>query len=124
MHFVERAYNLLVDFGDVALIVAIFVLLPLSIFRSRRRFTGGALKFVGFVFLLNVWAYALAVIWKSWGLIVFIVGVIFTPLAASIIAVVAATLHRDWVDLVSIIVEILLTVGAWTGGDAIQSKGK
>lgn len=65
MHFVGWAYNLLVDRGDVALIVAVFVLLPLSIFKSKRRFAGAALKFCGFVFLLNLWAYALAIIWKA-----------------------------------------------------------
>lgn len=124
MHFVEWAYDLLVDFGDIAFIVAVLVLLPLSILKSKRRFAGAALKFCGFIFLLNLWAYALAVIWKSWGLIVVIIGVIFTPLAASIIAIVAATLHKNWMGLFSIVAEILLTVGAWMGGDAIQSKGR
>ena len=124
MHFWGWAYNRLVDLGDIALAVAVFVLLPLSIFRSKRRFAGTALKFIGFIFLLNLWAYALAVIWKSWGLIGFSIGVIFTPLAAAIIAIVAATLHGDWMALLSIVVEILLTVGAWKGGDAIESRGE
>lgn len=123
MHFIGRAYNCLVDIGDVALVVAIFILLPLSIFKSQRRFAGAALKFCGFIFLLNLWASALAVIWKSWGAIVFIIGVIFTPIAAAIIAIVAATLHRNWMDLLSIFVGILLTVGAWMGGDAIEGRG-
>lgn len=124
MHLLGWAYNLLVDLSDIALAVAILVLLPLSIFKSKRRFAGAALGFVGYIFLLNVWAYALAVIWKSWGLVAFIIGVIFTPLGAAIIAIVATTLHRDWADLFSIIVEILLTVGALMGGDAIKNRGE
>lgn len=79
VHFLEWTYNLLVDFGDAAAVIAVLVLLPLSLFKSKRKFAGGALKFCGFIFLLNVWAYALAVIWKTWGLIVFVIGVIFTP---------------------------------------------
>ena len=124
MHFLKWAYNLLVDFGDAAIVIAVFVLLPLSIFKSKRKFAGAALKFCGFVLLLNTWAYALAVIWKAWGLIVFIVGVIVTPLGAAIIAIIAAALYGQWMALLSLIIEILLTIGAWAAGDAIQSKGK
>ena len=77
-----KLYNLVVDVGDVALAASLLVLLPLALFRSKRRFAGVGLKYASFVFFLNLWFYSLAELWRYWGLIVVIVGVIFTPVGA------------------------------------------
>lgn len=110
------------DIGDVATIFAVFVLLPLSIFRSKRTFAGRWLKFVAFILFLDLWAYALGVIWNAWGLVAVIIGVIFTPLVASIIAIIASVSHRDWLAALNVVIYIAMTMGAYLGADAIERR--
>lgn len=115
-------YNALVDIGDVAFVVAVFVLLPLSMFKSKRGFAGRMLKIVAGIFLIDLWAYALGVLWNAWGGLAVVIGVIFTPLAASLIAIVASVLHKNWAALLIVVVYIIMTMGAYMGGDALDNR--
>jgi len=77
---------------------------------------------VAVIFFLDLWAYDLASLWKVWGLIAALIGVIFTPLVASVIAIVASVLHRDWVSLGTIVIYVIITMGAYLGGNAIENR--
>lgn len=122
MHIIGWVYNALVDVGDVASVVAVFILLPLSIFKSKRDFAGRMLKVAGWIFFLDLWAYALLVLWNAWGLIAVVIGVIFTPIVASVIAIVASALHRDWVAVFTVVAYIVMWLGACIGGGAIEKR--
>jgi hypothetical protein len=114
--------NIIVDLGDLAAIISVLVLLPLALFKSKRKISGAGLKWAAFVFLINLWVHALMVVWKSWGLIAVIAGVILTPLGAAIIAVIAAISHLDWMALLVVIGDAVLTAGAYAAGVAIENR--
>lgn len=120
VHVIGWIYNVLVDVGDIAFVMAVFILLPLSLLKSKRGFAGRMLKIVSVIFVLDLWAYALGVLWNAWGLLAVVIGVIFTPVAASIIAIIASFVHRDWVASGVIVLYILMFIGAYAGGDALE----
>jgi hypothetical protein len=115
----ERFYNLVVDVGDVAFVVCLLVLLPLALFRSKRRIAGVGLKSASFIFALNLWMYALGALWHYWGLIAVIVGILFTPIGASLIAGIAVTMHKNWWALFVVISYIVMALSAYMGGEKL-----
>jgi hypothetical protein len=112
-------YNFVVNAADLALVVCVLVLLPLALFRSKRRAAGKGLKCAGWIFGLNLWMYALGALWHYWGLIAVIIGIVFTPLVASLAAIIAVTVHKDWWALLGIVSYIVLTVCAFVGGEKL-----
>lgn len=123
MGFLTSAYNILVDLSDITTVVCVLIFLPLAIFRSKRRIAGKGLKYASAIFLINLWIYALGALWHYWGLIAVIVGVVFTPVVASVIAAIAVTIHRDWSALFGIVTYIVLTISAYLGGDKLAGSG-
>ena len=122
MDFLLRVYNLVVDAGDVAFAACIFVFLPLAFFRSKRKLAGGGLKLAGCIFLVSLWMYELGALWHYWGLVAVVVGVIFTPFGAAVIAGIAVLLHRDWWALFVIVSELVLVGLAWVIGGWLEEN--
>jgi hypothetical protein len=120
----ERFYNLVVDAGDMALVVSVLVLLPLALFRSKRRISGVGLKYTAYIMILNLWMYSLAVLWHYWGLIAVIVGILFTPIGASLIAIGVATAQHNWWPLFCIVSDIGIVTLAYVGGEKLIESGE
>ncbi len=116
-------YNALVVLGDVAFIACVLMFLPLALFRSKRRFAGFGLKYASYIFALNLWMYALLKLWQYWGLVAVIVGVVFTPIAASLMAGIAATLHKDWWTLFVVVSYVVVVILANAGGGRLAESG-
>jgi hypothetical protein len=119
----ERLYNLVVDVADVAFVLCLLVLLPLALFRSKRRLAGVGLKCASLIFALNLWMYALGALWHYWGLIAVIVDILFTPIGASLIAGIAVTMHRNWWALFVIVSYIVMVLSAYAGGEKLIESG-
>lgn len=82
------------------------------------------LKWASFVFLLNLWMYALEALWHYWGKIAVILGIVLTPFGASLIAGIAVTAHKDWWGLFVIFSYIVLWISAYAGGEKLIESRK
>ena len=120
----ERFYNLVVDAGDIAFAVCLLVLLPMALFRSKRRLAGVGLTYASFIFGLNLWMYALVALWHYLGLMAVILGIVFTPVGASLIAGIAVAVHKDWWALFCIVSYIAMTLSAYMGGEKLIERGQ
>jgi hypothetical protein len=117
------AYNILADISLFALVACLLVFLPMAIFRSLRKTAGKVLKYSSFIFWLELWMYALGALWHYWGLVAVLVGVLTTPIGASLVAVIALVAERDWRAVFAIVGQIAISFSAFAGGEKLIESG-
>jgi hypothetical protein len=101
----------LVTASGVALLICIFVFLPLCIFRRTRPWAGVGYVYASYVFGLMLWAYSCLFVVYAWGYGALAIGLIFAGVGVVPVALLAAIFHTEWAVLLEVVVGIVLTFG-------------
>lgn len=107
-----RALPILVNVGWLVLFLDILILLPLSIFRGLRGFTGTAIFISSYLFGLVTFMLGVVVTWMLWGGWAVAIGILMFGGAVVPFAILAAMFKGMWALVLTIVVLCALTFGA------------
>lgn len=108
----------------VALAILILVLLPLSIFRKARSFSGTCMVFASYIFGVNVWFSGLLLTYVLWGGWAVFIGLFLMGIGVVPIAMLATLFKAMWLEFGSLIFFTLLTFGVRILGYYLVEKAE
>ena len=109
--FSEKALPWLFLACLVTFAVCVFVLLPLSIFRRMRSWTGAALYLISFLFGAMLFAFSCLVTYELWGTMGLIVGLVIMGIGVVPIAFLSSLFHGEWALLGYVVLGAVITFG-------------
>ena len=125
MEIAVKAYTFTLPFYELALAVAIFVLLPLTIWRKTRGAAGAGLLITSYIFGLTTWLLGAAVTFGSFGWFGLIIGLLFLGVGVVPLAIIGAIFKLDNGGLALVLfVMVVVTFGARFGGAYAASKAE
>jgi hypothetical protein len=107
----DKALPWLITGSEIAIVICVFVLLPLCIFRTTRPWAGVAFVYASYLFGLLLFAYSCLFVVYAWGYGGLVVGLLFFGVGVVPVALLAALLHAEWPVLLELVVGIVLTFG-------------
>lgn len=120
-----KAYTFTLPFYEFALAVAIFVLLPLAIWRKTRGVAGVGLLAMSYIFGLTTWLLSAAVTFGSFRWFGLIIGFLVLGVGVVPLAIISAIFKLDNGGLAMVLfVMVLVTFGARFGGIYAASKNE
>jgi len=123
MEIAVKAYSFMLPFYSIALALAIFVLLPLSIWRKTRGVAGLGLVITSYLFGLTTWLLGAAVTFGSFGWFGLIIGLLVLGVGVVPLAIIGAIFKLDNGGLAAILfVMVVVTLLARFGGAYATSK--
>jgi len=105
--------------GWIALALDLLVLLPLSIFKRLRGFTGLVIFISSYVFGLITWLLSVVLTWALWGGWAVVVGILLFGGAVVPFALLATLFKAMWEPFFSVLILFILTFGSRIAGVAI-----
>lgn len=118
----EHVLQPLIIVGWVLLVLDLLVLLPLSIFRGIRGFTGSAIFISSFVFGLVTWLLGFILTYTLWGSWAVVAGILFFGGAVVPFALLATMFKGMWGAFFTVIILIVVTFGSRITGMYITEK--
>ena len=85
----DKAYPILIVLFLLALVVTVFILLPLAIFRKTRGFAGVGIYVTSYVYGLTVWVWSLLLTYTLWGGFGVVIGILMGGVGIVPLSVVA-----------------------------------
>ncbi len=85
----DKVYPILIVLFLIALIVTVFILLPLAIFRKTRGFAGVGIYVASYVYGLTVWVWSLLLTYTLWGGFGVVIGILMGGVGIIPLSVVA-----------------------------------
>jgi hypothetical protein len=107
----DKVLPWLMTASEIAIVICVFVLLPLCIFRITRPWAGVAFYCTSFLFGLVLFAWSCLFAVSVWGYGGLAVGLIFAGVGVVPVALLAALLHADWSALLNLVIMIFFTFG-------------
>jgi hypothetical protein len=101
----------LVTASGIALLICIFIFLPLCIFRKTRPWAGVGYVYASYVFGVMLWAYSCLFVVYAWGYVALGIGLVFAGVGVVPMALLAALFHAEWSVLWEVVFGIVLTFG-------------
>lgn len=95
----------------VAGIVLFLVLLPLSVVKRARPFSGSLILLISFIFGITLWMEGFLVTLSTWGIFAVIFGLFFAGIGVVPIAMLASLIHGEWTTLLELVILAVLTYG-------------
>ena len=120
----DKAYPWLIVVFAVALVVCLFILLPLAIFRRTRGFSGLGIYIASYAFGLTLWVWCLLTTYTLWGLVAVVVGVLMAGVGIFPIAIIACITKGLWGIALQMFFVALLTWGARFGAAALVESAE
>jgi|ERR1700733_5818470 len=114
----------LITVGWYALAVNLLLLLPLSLFRRLRGFTGSGMFLSSFLFGLIAWLSGFVITYMLWGKWAVIVGVVFIGVGVVPMALLATLFKGLWGGFLPLLILVVLTFGLKGGGLLIAESGQ
>jgi hypothetical protein len=111
----------LIALGWLVLAIDIVIFLPLSLIRSLRVVTGGAIYLSSMLFGLITWLLGFIVTYILWGIFAVIIGLLFLGGGVIPIALLAAMFKGEWEIFFILIGAVVVTFGARIVGIIIVS---
>jgi hypothetical protein len=108
--------------GWVLLAIDLLVLLPLSIFRRLRGFTGAAIVISSFVFGLVTWLLGFILTYALWGFWAVVLGILFFGGAVVPFALLATMFKGMWDPFFTVLILLVVTFGSRFAGIYIAEK--
>lgn len=102
----------LIVIGWFAVAIDVFILLPLSIFRRIRGFTGGAIIISSFFFGAVTWLLGFILTYALWGVGAVVIGILLFGGAVVPFAMLATIFEGMWEPFFTIVVMLILTFGS------------
>lgn len=109
--------------GWIAIAIVILVLLPLSLFRRLRGFTGTGIFLSSYLFGLICWLTGFVVTYSLWGAWAVVLGILFLGGGVVPIGMVASLFKGEWQMLMLLFILVVLTFGTRIGGMSIANSG-
>lgn len=97
--------------ASLALLVVLFLLLPLSVPRRTRAVAGHGMYIVSWVWGVALWMAATAMLLNLWGGWGFVIGVLLLGVGSVPVAAVASLIHGEWTYLGALAVGVVLVFG-------------
>jgi hypothetical protein len=94
--------------GNVALIMLLLVLLPFSLHRRSRRWTGPGIVLVSYTWGLYTWMFSALVVHDMWGTFWMIIGILFFAVGVIPMAGLAMLFRGDWVQAGALVLSIVV----------------
>lgn len=107
--------HLLPWFSNASLVagtILFLILLPLSVVRRARPFTGSMVLLISFVFGITLWMEGFLVTLSTWGVVAVVIGLLIMGIGVVPIAMLAALTHGDWTTLLELVILTVLTFGS------------
>jgi hypothetical protein len=120
----ENLLSPLIAVGWLALAVVVFVLLPLSLFRRLRPFTGTTIFLSSFIFGLIAWLLGFVLAYALWGVWAVIVGILFFGGGVVPIALLATLVNGLWAPFFTLLVLTIITFGSRGCSSAIAKSAE
>lgn len=95
----------------VAGTVLFLVLLPLSVVKRARPFSGPLILLVSFIFGITLWMEGFLVTLSTWGTFAVIFGLFFAGIGVVPIAILASIIHRSWAVLMELVILAVFAFG-------------
>jgi hypothetical protein len=108
--------------SQIALLLSIFIFLPLALFRSTRMASAFGLMAASYAFGACVWIFGLIVTWDYWGILAVFLGMVVAGVGVVPLGMIAAAFKSDWVTVAVAATGLVLTFG--TRALAIWLAGK
>jgi hypothetical protein len=121
--FSAKALPWLNALGELALLICIVILLPVSLFRRTRIWAGNGFYVCSFLFGAMLFAYACLVSYEIWEYTGLIFGLMFAGVGVVPVAFVATIVHGHWAELGELVFDTVLTFGVRAFGLYLLSKG-
>jgi hypothetical protein len=109
--FSEKALPWLFLASAIVFAICLLVLLPLSIFRKLRPWTGLVIFFSSFLFGTMLFAFSCLVVLELWGAFGLVVGLVLAGVGVVPVAFLAALFHGEWALLGYVVLGIVVTYG-------------
>jgi hypothetical protein len=123
MDFAIKAYTFTLPFYELALVIGIFVLLPLTFWRKTRGAAGVGLVVTSYIFGITTWLLGAAVTFGSFGWFGLIVGLLVLGIGVVPLGIIGAIFKLDNGGLALVLfVMVVVTLGARFRGDYAASK--
>lgn len=113
----------LIVLGWIAVAIDILILLPLSLFKGLRGFTGTAIFISSFLFGLVTWLLGFILTYAIWGLWAVIAGVLLFGGAVVPFALLATLFNGMWEPFFTVLILAALTFGSRIIGILIAERG-
>jgi len=109
--FSEKAFPWFFYGCAIAFAICLLVLLPLSIFRKLRPWTGMGFYLVSFLFGTLLFTFSCLVAVQLWGYLGLIIGLVMGGVGVVPVAFLAALFHGEWALLGYVVLGIVVTYG-------------
>lgn len=113
----------LIAIGWLAVALDILILMPLSIFKRLRGFTGSVIFISSYVFGLVTWLLGFVLTYSLWGLGAVIIGLLFFGGGVIPMALLATMLKGLWDPFSTLVVLVIITFASRAIGFSIASSG-
>lgn len=113
----------LITIGWVLLAFNILILLPLSIFKGLRGFTGSGMFISSYLFGLIAWLLGFILTYLIWGAWAVVIGILFLGGGVVPIALLATAINGYWDPFLTLMVVTILTFGTRFIGLGITKSG-
>jgi O-antigen/teichoic acid export membrane protein len=113
----------LIVLGWIAIAIDILILLPLSIFKGLRSYTGTAIFISSFIFGLVTWLLGFILTYAIWGLWAVVAGVLLFGGAVVPFALLATLFNGMWEPFFTVLILAALTFGSRIIGMLIAERG-
>jgi hypothetical protein len=114
----------LVNVGWITLAVILLILLPLSLFRRLRAFTGGSIFLASYLFGVICWLMGFIVTYTLWGMWAIIAGLLFLGGGVVPIGMLASVFKGQWQMLSVLTILLVLTFGSRLLGLYITNRAE
>ena len=114
----------LINVGWIALAIVLFILLPLSLFKRLRGYTGTGIFIASYVFGLICWLMGFVVTYMLWGLWAIILGLLFLGGGVVPIGMAASVFKGEWQTLGVLFFLVVLTFGSRLLGMYIAERAE
>lgn len=104
-------YPFLLRVSSISLVISLFVLLPLGIFKKSRIVSIYGLYIASFIFGASVWVFSFLVTYFYWGLFWVVIGLFIAGIGVIPLGLIASLLHGDWSSFFNIVLGVVMTYG-------------
>jgi hypothetical protein len=120
----ENLLGPLIVIGWILLAINMVILLPLSIFKRLRGFSGGGIFFSSFVFGLVAWLLGFILTYSIWGGWAVFVGILFLGGGVVPIALLATAISGYWDPFFTLLAVTIITFAVRVIGIIIAESGE
>jgi hypothetical protein len=95
-----------------ALLLCIFLFLPLSLFHRTRMIASWGFFAASYAFGICLWIFCLIATWNYWGMLAVFAGMVIAGIGVVPLAIIASAFNSDWTAVIVATIGLILTFGS------------